>query len=265
MKRKWIKILRWVVLIYLLIAIALHFFQEKFIFHPKQLDAAHLFNFSQPFSEVNLQVNSEKTISIVQFIIPDSIRKGVVLYFHGNKDNVERYANFANTFTRNDYEVWMIDYPGFGKSTGERTEEILYEDAKLFYKLATSKFSKDSIIIYGKSIGTGIASYLASVRDCKQLILETPYTSMHDLMSHYAFIYPVSWMAKYHLPTDKYLEHVKVPITIIHGKKDEVIPFKFSKRLKAKYPSIRLFEVEKGKHNDLTEHPVYNQAIDETL
>jgi alpha-beta hydrolase superfamily lysophospholipase len=65
----------------------------------------------------------------VQFTTPGSVCKGVVLYFHGNKRNIERYASFAPYFTRNNYDVWMIDYPGFGKSTGERTEKILYRDA----------------------------------------------------------------------------------------------------------------------------------------
>jgi alpha-beta hydrolase superfamily lysophospholipase len=59
----------------------------------------------------------KKNLSIIQFTVPDSVRKGIVLYFHGNMKNIERYAPFATHFTRNKYEVWMMDYPGFGKST----------------------------------------------------------------------------------------------------------------------------------------------------
>ncbi len=106
----------------------------------------------------------------------------------------------AVNFTRNKYEVWMMDYPGFGKSTGKLTEQIMYDDAATLYQMARARFSKDSIIIYGKSLGTGVASQLASVKDCKRLILETPYYSIEALMKHYAFIYPVSLMAKYHFP-----------------------------------------------------------------
>jgi uncharacterized protein len=206
--------------IYIVCGVALYFLQEKFLFHPQKLSEDHIFNFSIPFKEINLAVNNEKNISIVQFTVPDSVCKGVVLYFHGNMRNIERYAPFASNFTKNNYEVWMIDYPGFGKSTGERTEQIIYDDAKEFYKMARARFGKDSIIIYGKSIGTGIASQLASVKDCKRLILETPYYSIDALFSHYAFIYPVSWMCKYHFPTYQYIEKAKVPITIFHGTND---------------------------------------------
>jgi len=261
MKRRWLRITQVVLLIYVLLGIALHYFQDKLLFHPVKLPENHSFNFSQPFKEINLRVNAAKSISIIQFTVPDSACKGVVLYFHGNKNNIERYAGYAGYFTKNNYEVWMIDYPGFGKSTGDRTEQALYHDAKLFYELARSRFSKDSIVIYGKSIGTGVASYLASVRDARQLILETPFTNMYSLMANYAFMYPVSWISKYHLPTDDYLEHVKVPVTIIHGEKDEIIPFKFSRRLKAKYPSINLVSIEKGKHNDLDEYPEFHNTI----
>src|SRR6185295_15234793 len=150
----------------------------------------------------------------------------------------------------------MMDYPGFGKSTGKRSEQIMYDDAKLLYKMARARFSKDSIIIYGKSLGTGIASYLASVKDCKRLILETPYCSIEALFSHYAFIYPVGWMSKYHFPTYKYFEKVDAPITIFHGTSDEVIPYSQSKRLiKIAKPGAELVTIEKGKHNNLNDFP----------
>jgi alpha-beta hydrolase superfamily lysophospholipase len=264
---KWLKI---VLLVYVVIGVALYFLQEKFLFHPEKLEADHTFSFDIPFKEVNLTVDAEKNISIVQFTVPDSVCKGVVLYFHGNRENIERYAPHAGNFTKNNYEVWMIDYPGFGKTTGKRTEQTLYEDAMQLYKMARGRFSGDSIIIYGKSIGTGIASQLASVRSCKTLILETPYYSMDALMQHYAFIYPVSWMTNYHFPVYKYFEVIQAPITIFHGTRDEVIPFDESERLIKAYdevhgPKRELIAIEKGKHNDLNSFPLYHQKLDSLL
>src|SRR6185436_1753916 len=185
-------VLKVAVIVYLVCGIVLYFLQEKFLFHPKKLPADYIFSFQHPFKEINLPVSSEKNISIIQFTVPDSLRKGVVLYFHGNRRNIERYASYAVNFTRNNYEVWMIDYPGFGKTTGKRTEETMYADAAMIYKMARSKFSKDHIIIYGKSLGTGVATQLASVSDCKRVLLETPYYNIDALLKHYAFIYPVS-------------------------------------------------------------------------
>jgi pimeloyl-ACP methyl ester carboxylesterase len=253
------------VVVYLVCGTALYFFQEKILFHPLELADTHPFHFPGPFKEINLPVNAKKNLSIVQFTVPDSVCKGVVLYFHGNRKNIERYAPFATHFTRNNYEVWMIDYPGFGKSTGKRTEQIMFEDAATLYKMARARFSKDSIIIYGKSIGTGVAAQLASIRDCKRVILETPYYSIDALMKHYAFMYPVSWLTKYHFPTYSYVKKIEAPITLFHGTKDEVIPYKQARKLANENPGVDLVTIEKGKHNNLTESRVFHQHLDALL
>lgn len=260
---KWTKV---IAVIYIVCGVALYFLQEKFLFHPQKLSADHVFHFPIPFKEINLAVNNETNISIVQFTVPDSVCKGVVLYFHGNRQNIERYAPFATNFIKNNYEVWMIDYPGYGKSNGERTEEIIYKDAKELYKMARAQFAKDSIIIYGKSIGTGIAAQLASVKDCKRLILETPYCSIEALFNHYAFIYPVSWMSTYHFPTYQYFEKVDAPITIFHGTSDGVVPYSNSERLlKVAKPGAELITIEKGEHNNLNDFLLFHQKLDSVL
>ena len=260
--KSWLKI---AAVVYVLCGTGLYFFQEKILFHPEQLSADYHFNFHQPFKQIDLPVNDEKNLSIVQFTVPDSVCKGVVLYFHGNRKNIERYAPFAINFTRNNYEVWMIDYPGFGKSTGKRTEQMVYNDAAILYQMARARYSKDSIIIYGKSMGTGVAAQLASVKDCKRLLLETPYYSIDALMNHYAFIYPVSLLTHFHLPTYQYFKKIEAPITIFHGTQDEVIPYKQAMRLAKENPGVELVSIEKGKHNNLNDSPVFHQHLDSLL
>lgn len=250
---------------YIVFGILLYFLQEKFLFHPEKLPADYTYKFNIPSKEVNLAINNDKNLNIVQFTVPDSVCKGVVLYFHGNRRNIERYALFATNFTKNNYEVWMMDYPGFGKSTGERTEQIMYEDAEQFYKMARARFPKDSIIFYGKSLGTGVAAQLASVRNCKRLILETPYYSVEALMNTYLFMYPVNWMTKYHFPTYQYFEKVEVPITIFHGTSDGLIPYRQAQRLQNIKPGIELVTIEKGKHNNLNDFPLYHHKLDSLL
>lgn len=260
---KWIKI---IAIIYIVLGIALYFLQDKFLFHPKKLAADHTFQFNQPFREVNLPVTEEKNLNIIQFTVPDSVRKGIVLYFHGNRNNIERYAQYAPHFTRNHFEVWMMDYPGYGKSTGKLTEKDIYADATLLYKMVKSKIHPDSIIIYGKSLGTGVATYLASRTDCKKLILETPYASIDDLVGNYAFMYPVSEMVKYHFPVKEYLDQVTMPVYLLHGTKDEVVSFSHSKKLKKMYPDkIDLTGIEKGKHNNLADFPQFQQKLDSII
>ena len=259
---KWLKI---PVLVYIIIGIGLFLLQDKFIFHPEKLPADYKYKFDIPFIEIDMPVAVERNLSIVQFTVPDSIRKGIVLYFHGNRKNINRYAPFATTFTRNGYEVWMIDYPGYGKTTGKRSEEMLYSDAMIFYKMAISKVSAEHIIIYGKSLGTGIAAQLASVRDCKRLILETPYYSMDALAKHYFFIYPVIPMTKYTLPTFQYFEYINAPVSIFHGTNDEIIPYKQAERLTAIKKGTELITIEKGEHNNLASFPLYQHKLDSLL
>ena len=160
---KWFQI---IVLLYISIGVALYLVQDKFIFHPKKLPPDYQYQFDIPFREINLPVNAGKNLSIVQFTVPDSLFKGIVLYFHGNRQNINRYAKYVSRFTRRGFEVWMMDYPGYGKSTGKRNEQGLYDDALSVYKMAIKKVPAEQIIIYGKSLGTGIASQLASVREC---------------------------------------------------------------------------------------------------
>jgi uncharacterized protein len=190
----------------------------------------------------------------------------VVLYFHGNKENISRYAKFATPFTKNGYEVWMEDYPGFGKSTGTRTEKKLYEQAMAIFRMAAGKYSNDSIILYGKSFGTGIAAYVASQVNCKQLILETPYYSVPALFGYYAPIYPTTAMSKYKIPIHEYLEEMKCPITIFHGTNDGVIPYSNAKKLeKFLKPTDTFITVSGATHQNINATEIYFAMMDSLL
>lgn len=267
MNRK--KIFRWlkvIVLLYSLIGITLFYLQERFLFHPEKFSNAYVYHFAVPFEEVNIPFNNTDTINMIKFFPADSVRRGVVVYYHGNKENIERYAKFAANFTKHGYEVWMEDYPGFGKSTGERTEKKLYEQALQVRKMAASKYDSDSIIIYGKSLGTGIASYVASETNNKRLILETPYYSIPSLFSCYAPIYPTGKMSNYKIPTNEFLADVKYPINIFHGTDDGVIPYRNAKRLKTVIKSTDEFvTIDKGTHHNLNDFDLFRKKLDSLL
>jgi uncharacterized protein len=254
-KRK--KAIRWAkgfVIIYCLVGIGAYHLQEKFLFHPVELSANTPFRFSHPFKEINITANSTSKYNIVQFTTPRA-PKGVILYFHGNQDNINHYAPVANNMTSHGYEVWMIDYPGYGKSTGELTEQVLYDQALQLYKMARVRFSPDSIIVYGRSLGTGVASELASVRDCKRLILETPYYSIPSVAATYLWMYPVDRMIRYKFPTNEYLTKVTAPVTIFHGTNDGVIPYDNAAKLKEVLKTGDEFvTINGGSHNDLNSH-----------
>lgn len=263
------KMLRWIKVItsvYCLAGIGAYTFQEKFLFHPAALKADAAFNFSNPYKEVNLPVDHSTKYNIVQFTVPGNNIRGVVLYFHGNRDNINHYAYAADNFTKHGYEVWMIDYPGFGKSTGKLTEQTLYDQALQIYKMARVRFQPDSIIIYGRSLGSGVATQLASIRDCKRLILETPYYSIPSLASTWLWMYPVERMIKYKFPTNEYLKKVTAPVTIFHGTDDGVIPYKNAVRLKEDLKEGDEFiTISNGSHNDLKNYKEMTEKLDSVL
>lgn len=252
---------------YCLVGILLWLVQDKLLLHPKSLTAGYVFEIAEPHKEVMLQLNENDQLHFMQFFPADTNHiKGIVLYFHGNRENINRYAAYADNFTKHGYEVWMPDYPGFGKTTGAFTEERLYSDANLLYKIASKRFVAGSIIVYGRSLGSGVASELASHNSCKRLILETPYYSLASLAAWYFFIYPTEQMLHYKFPVFEYLQTVKAPVTIFHGTIDEVIPYQGSLKLKAFLKrGDEFITIEKGRHNNLDDFQLFHQKLDSLL
>jgi len=260
---RWLKVF---IILYCLVGIAVYYLQDYFILIPAPLPGNYKYASEYPYKEVNLPYDKTSTINIIQFTSPDSVVNGVVLYFHGNKNNVSRYMRFVPYFTKSGYEVWMIDYPGFGKSTGKFSEDMVYKWSLVMYNLARKRFSPDSIVIYGKSLGTGVAAQLASIRNCRFLGLESPYYSIPAVFQYYLPIYPMNRMIKHRFPTYEYLPRVTDPIVIFHGTGDRVIPYRNALRLQ---PFLKkgdkLITLEDGTHRNLFSFPQVPATIDSLL
>lgn len=263
--KKLTKMLYTLLFIYIIVGVGFYFFQDLIFFRYKKIEPSTPFKFEVPFKEGNLSYNDSYNFSYVQFFA-DSPKQKLVLYFHGNHTNINRYAVHAKNFTSKGYDVWMCDYPQFGKSTGKLTEDILYKEAIAFYDLAKKQYHDSDIVIYGKSFGTGIASYLASKTNTNQLILETPYNSFVDVAKQWGFMYPCSIMVDYKLPTYQYLSSIKQPITIFHGTADEVIFYSNARKLQTVIkPSDRFITINGGKHNNITSFDEYQSKLKELL
>ena len=266
MQKKWIKWGKIILIVYVSLGIALYFTQDFILFHPIELKHHEKYNFTEPHEDITIAQDGTDTLNLIVFAEQGITKKGAVLYFHGNKKNIGWYAKYIPYFTKQGYQVFMIDYPGYGKSRGELTEKKLYSWALQSYKIARKRFSADSIIIYGKSMGTGIASELASIRDCKALILETPYHDFPSVMQHYLPIYPVKWMLHYQLPTYEYLKNVTAPITILQGTEDRIITLSNASSLKPLLkPSDKFYTIEGGSHNNLFDYKETWEALDSVL
>lgn len=265
MRRKLYRWAKWIILIYALLGILIYYLQDYLFFQSLAVRQSHTYNFSIPYREVNIPYTQTQNLNIIQFETSGK-PKGVVLYFHGNRKNIGWYAKFAPLFTAAGYEVWMPDYPGYGKSTGTLTEEVLYDYALQLYKLAAVKFGADSIIVFGKSMGTGLATNLASRVDCKMVILETPYYSLSSVASHFFPIYPMERMTQVKIPSWQFLKQVKEPVIILHGTSDRIIPYSNAEKLKASMKNTDEFiTIQGGSHNDLRNFPLFTHTLDSLL
>ncbi len=253
------------VLLYVCIGAGIFFTQKLFLLHPKSITNTNAFNIKQSYIEHSFSWLQQKKFSLLQFTTKQ--KKGLVLYLHGNKKNVERYAPYTTIFTKNGYEVWMPDYPEFGKTEGEATEENLYKAALLAYdSMVTTATDTLPIIIYGKSLGSGLANYVAVKRKCNAVILETPYYSIPSLFTDWVFIYPMEYLSTYHIPSHTYFLQANKPTTIFHGTNDWVIPYRNAKRFIPLLKPIDTFITIKGaNHVNINQHNTYLHYMDAYL
>ncbi|MEZ4828943.1 MAG: alpha/beta fold hydrolase [Bacteroidia bacterium] len=239
-------------------------FLQLFLFHPEKLRQDYHFSFPWLCDEFFLTAPDGACIHGLRFPLPAP--KGLILYFHGNADNLARWGQVAGDFLHLNYEVWMIDYRGFGKSTGRLSEDALHSDAAMFYDYALTVFPPEKIVIYGRSLGSALATRLASEVTSRQLILETPFFNLPELLLHYVpFIGDkIPW--EYQFRSDLYIRKVDVPITIFHGTKDEVVPYgegtKFEGLLGEK---VLFITVEGGKHKNIGEYRLYHEVLESIL
>jgi len=246
------------------IIIIIYLVQEKFIFKPEKLHAGFKFKYDVPFRELFFEVKPGVRINGLHFFRENA--KGLILYFHGNTRSIKGWARYAKDFYRYDYDVVMVDYRGFGKSTGKRSEKDLLSDMQFVYETLMQQYKQEHLIIYGRSIGSGFAAKLASDNNPRYLILDAPYYSFTQIMERYLPLLPVRWVIRYRLRTDKWIVRVRCHTYILHGTKDRLIPISNSEKLQALNPRmITLIHIHGGSHNNLPSFPEYHNFIRDIL
>ncbi len=202
-----------------------------------------------PESE-DVESKVDVAIHFQKFDSPSQPARGKLFYLHGNRGSIEKCRFEIKPFLDAGYDVWTMDYRGFGKSKGPISEVNLLADAQMVYKEILKTEEID--IVWGRSFGSCTATYLAKENKPKRLVLETPYWSLPDAgCKRFPILIPE--LFRYRLPTHEYLEYVKSPVRIIHGTSDEKIYFGSSEKLeehgKKFNPDIELYRIEGGKHN----------------
>ena len=250
--------------VYIVICALLFIFQEKLIFFPDKLDKKHKFDFPQSFQEIYTTTEDQKVLHGLLFKSDSS--KGLIFYLHGNGGALDRWGTVAETYTRMQYDIYILDYRGYGKSEGTIDSEAqLSQDVQQVYSEMLKTYSEDKIVVLGYSIGTGLAAKLASANHPRLLILQAPYYSLTDVVKHTFPLVP-PFLLRYKLDTHKYISDCEMPIVVFHGNEDEVIPYGQSLKLKPLLKnSDKLIVLNRQGHNGMTFREDYVEAIGEVL
>ncbi len=261
------KLLSFLLVLYIIAMFSARAFQEKIIFQAKPLPHNHQYVFQQPFTELFFDKEGVK-INALHFPATSQIKKGMIFYLHGNAGNIQKYGLRAIHFTSKGYDVFMMDYRTFGKSTGELSEAAIHNDVQWIFEEVQTKYGQPASewIVYGRSLGTGIATHLASNNEVKQLILETPYFNLIDVAKGYFPLLPYNKLLKYTFQTDQWIQEVKAPIAIFHGTKDWIVPYKSGIKLQRLLKvSDQFYTIPNGGHNNLFTFPRYHEWMREVL
>jgi Hydrolases of the alpha/beta superfamily len=237
--------------------------QERLMFYPTKLAQDYKFQFNTAFEEKWTDFGKEKIHSLL-FKAPAS--RGVIIYFHGNAGSLENWGEVAERLCRElHWDVWMFDYPGYGKSSGKITsQEQLLKLAQAIYDDVKKEYPTQDIVVFGRSIGSGPAVHLAANNPVKKLILETPYLSLKAIAGE-AYPYVPIALLKYQMPSNEWIQKVQAPIMILHGTNDEVIPIHHAVDLSKIAKGAKFVQFEGGYHNDLSDFKQYKAALQEFL
>ncbi len=256
------------VTIYVLMAGGFMYFkQENMIFAPEALPPDFKFTFQERFEELNWPVDGAR-INALHFRAAKP--KGIVLYFHGNAGSLKNWGDVSQDFTRRDYDIVIPDYRGFGKSTGRiESEKMLLQDAETAYTYVKKTFPENQIILYGRSIGTGLPSIWPGRTGRAWSFWSRPISVCWIWRRVYYSLFPrplLSLLVRYSMRTDLWIADVVCPVYLFHGERDKVIPFNESERLSKLIRSEhQLIAVPEGGHNNLGDFRQYREALDRIL
>lgn len=246
--------------IFLTLAFLLYFNQEKIIFFPTKTPSDFTYNFNSDFEEIYLTTPDSKKLHALYFKVDTP--KGVVYYLHGNSGNLEGWGDVAQVYLDLNYNVFILDYRGFGKSEGQiENEEQFFQDAQLGYDFLKNNFAENQIVVVGYSIGTAPASFIAYKNSPQQLILNSPFYNLKTVAKrHYPFI--PRFLLKYSFDNQYYVSQTNVPISIYHGNQDKVLFYEDHSKIKDKLkPTDRYITLENQGHQAMNENSVYREDL----
>ena len=229
-KNFFLSIITFILLIYLSVLVYLFFFQRNLLYLPNEN------NYSGDKIKVDIeevQIKTSDNINLLGWFHKKDLNKfKTIVYFHGNAGKLENRIHKLNHFKDMDINFLIISWRGFSENSGKPTEQGLYKDGKSAIDwLKNMGLDDKDIILYGESLGTGIAIEIAQNKNFAGLILETPFTSMIDAAKNVYPYIPVGLLLKDRYENDKKIKNINIPLLVMHGEEDQIIPYKMGKKI----------------------------------
>ena len=245
--------LGWGVVVYLGLALYLYVFQASYVYFPdlpsRQLTATPA-DIGLAYEAVRLDTADGEALA--GWFIPAPAARGTLLYLHGNGGNMGHRLDPIAVFHRLGLNILIIDYRGYGVSSGKPSEQGTYQDALAAWNYLTQQkhIGPERIVLFGESLGGSIAAWLAARHPPAGLVLYASFTSVLEMAQALYPIFPASLLARYRYDTRAALASVNCPVLILHSPEDEIIPFSDGRALlAAAHEPKRLVEL-RGGHND---------------
>ena len=222
------------------------------------------YTFPEKFLEKTIPLADNTKLNGVLF--PAKNSKGLIFYLHGSNDDISTWGKIAPLYTSINYDLFIIDYRGYGKSEGTfQDEDLWYQDIQEVYNYLKIAYNENSIIILGQSLGTAAASFLGARNTPRMVILQAPFYNMKEwLLSLDPNADPSQ--LNFQFPNNENLTKIKAPVYIFHGDNDQAVDFKFSLKLKKLFKEKdRLFILKNEGHNDFSKNKDYRRILADIL
>lgn len=234
-----------IILAYIIIVLFTYLYQRKLLYHPSENNYTGdeiQFDYKEVFIEV------DKDVKLKSWFLEKDLKKNkTILYFHGNAGDLTNRVHKLNELNKLDVNILIISWRGFSGNQGKPTEKNLYNDARKSVEwLNETGVTNKNIILYGESLGTGVATELGQNNSFSGIVLESPFTSIADAAKIYYPYLPVNLLLKDRYDSIKKIKNIKIPILIMHGKKDNIVPFFMGEKLyqMANEPKYKYFSEE---------------------
>ncbi|MDZ4751027.1 MAG: alpha/beta fold hydrolase [Flavobacteriales bacterium] len=257
----------WVaLLIYSGVCAVYYFIQENFIFVPTL--PGEPFEPKLHTSHEELYIETPHGGRIHGLLLKVKESKGLIFYLHGNTGSLKRWQFMAEELAGYGWDVFVMDYRGYGQSRGPRNEAFMHRDVEECFDRLSILYPNSQKIIYGRSLGSGFAVRLASRRKSDILILETPFSNFVDVARYYLPFLPMRILLRYKFRNDFFIQHLNCPVYIFHGTTDKMVPYKSALKLynaAKKVTSAELFTIVGGRHSNLNSFPLFRDKMKEIL